>query len=139
MRSSLEARVKSTRSRSSADERVLEPTSSAMTGMREGSNLMTVGAPTSAGSIRLTMSIFSRISKAAKSIFVPQLKANKITVWPSEEVEDTSRILLTVARVASKGLVTKVSISCGAAPGSEAITAAMGNCILGSKSTGVRV
>ncbi|MBT9133368.1 MAG: hypothetical protein DDT38_00089 [Firmicutes bacterium] len=48
-------------------------------------------------------------------------------------------MLLTVARVPSNGLVTSVSTSCGAAPGKEMKTAAMGKLMFGSKSTGVRL
>ena len=87
----------------------------AMIGKLEASKRNMRGLSTPSGRRPMTRSRRSRTSLAAASRSVPQAKARRTLLWPSEEVELISSIPGTAAMASSIGLVMSCSTTLGSA------------------------
>ncbi len=85
-----------------------------MIGSVDGLKRSSTGGSTSSG--RLRFSSFSRTSRLAWSMSVPQANSSTTSLWPGREIECSLRRPLTTPTASSTGSVTRFSISEGAAP-----------------------
>ncbi len=99
---------------SSTGRSPLMPSSS--TGIMLRSIFKTMGSPAPSGRYPLIMSIFSLISRAAKSMSVSISNSAMTMELPMEDIELMLLMLPTVPSASSSGLLIRVSTSCGAEP-----------------------